>query len=328
MRVLLVDGHYYLYRSFFAIRGLTNSKGEPTNAIYGFLKAVRKMLVDVKPDLAAVIWDAGLPERRTSIQPEYKQNRPPMPDEMRSQEDWLEKNIELLGLPSLSLPNNRGGRPHRPLRLPGRGTRHEAVIATNDKDIFQIVSDKIKVYTSLKAAVGKEAFALLGVEETRAKWGVEPAQIAEVLALTGDSSDNIPGVPGVGEKTAAQLVRTYGTVGELLANVASVPNPKLRDKIEAARDQILSNRHMVDLDRDLKVPVPLEELKIVPRYEELIPALRACEFKVCSRRSRTKPRRTCPGRGNCFRAEHENFFASRRFYREWRGIACSSKLNA
>jgi DNA polymerase-1 len=279
MRLLLVDGHYYLYRSFFAIRGLTNSKGEPTNAIYGFLKAVRKMLVDVKPDLAAVIWDAGLPERRVALQPAYKQNRPPMPDEMRSQEDWLQEKIEFLGLSSLSLPNTEADDIIAIYAQQAAAKGHEAVIATNDKDIFQIVTDKIRVYSSLKAAPGKESFALLGVEETRAKWGVEPHQIAEILALTGDSSDNIPGVPGVGEKTAAQLVRTHGTVGELLANTAAIPNPKLRDKIESAREQILSNRHMVDLDRDIQVPVPFEELTIKPRYDELIPALRECEFK-------------------------------------------------
>ena len=103
MRLLLVDGHYYLYRSFFAIRGLKNSRGEPTNAIYGFIKALRKMLANVKPDRAAVLWDSGRPARRVSLQPTYKQNRPSMPDEMRPQEEWLQKNITLLGFSSLCL---------------------------------------------------------------------------------------------------------------------------------------------------------------------------------------------------------------------------------
>src|SRR6187431_1337340 len=98
MRLLLVDGHYYLYRSFFAIRGLTNSKGEPTNAIYGFSKALRRMLVDVKPDFAAVIWDNGVPLRRSELQPAYKQQRPPMPDDLRPQETWLQENVHLFGL--------------------------------------------------------------------------------------------------------------------------------------------------------------------------------------------------------------------------------------
>jgi len=95
MRLLLVDGHYYLYRSFYAIRGLRNSRGEPTNAIYGYAKALRKMFADLKPDLAAIVWDSGLPARRTILQPEYKQNRTAMPDDLRPQEEWLQENIFL-----------------------------------------------------------------------------------------------------------------------------------------------------------------------------------------------------------------------------------------
>ena len=103
MRLLLVDGHYYLYRSFFAIRGLKNSRGEPTNAIYGFIKAIRKMLADVRPDRAAVVWDAGLPARRVELQPAYKQNRSSMPEDLRPQEDLLQKNICLLGTQGVEL---------------------------------------------------------------------------------------------------------------------------------------------------------------------------------------------------------------------------------
>ena len=107
MCLLLIDGHYYLYRSFFAIRGLTNSRGEPTNAIYGFLKAMRKMVADLKPDLGAVVWDHGLPDRRTALQAAYKQHRPEMPPEMRSQEAWLQANVPLAGFSSLSAPKHR-----------------------------------------------------------------------------------------------------------------------------------------------------------------------------------------------------------------------------
>lgn len=279
MRLLLVDGHYYLYRSFFAIRGLSNSRGEPTNAIYGFSKALRKMVVDVKPQLGAVIWDCGMPERRTTLQPEYKQNRPPMPDDMRPQEEWLQKNVPLFGLSSLCLPNTEADDLIASYARAAVAAGHDVVIATNDKDILQMAGPGIAIYSTAKADVGTESFALLGEEEVRAKWGVDPAQIHEVLALTGDTSDNIPGVPGVGGKTAAQLVRAWGTVGNLLDHLPEVQPEKLRDKLLAGAAQIRSNRQMVTLDEDLALPEALERLAIEPRYEPLIAALRECEFK-------------------------------------------------
>lgn len=279
MRLLLVDGHYYLYRSFFAIRGLSNSRGEPTNAIYGFSKALRKMLVDVRPNLGAVIWDCGMPARRTTLQPEYKQNRPPMPDDMRPQEDWLQKNVPLFGLASLCLPDTEADDLIASYARAAVDRGHEVIIATNDKDILQMASPKISIYSTAKADVGAESFALLGEEQVRAKWGVEPAQIHEVLALTGDASDNIPGVPGVGGKTAAQLVRAWGTVGNLLDHLPEVQPEKLRDKIAAGAAQIRANRQMVTLDEDLALPETLENLTIEPRYQPLIAALRDCEFK-------------------------------------------------
>jgi 5'-3' exonuclease len=279
MRLLLVDGHYYLYRSFFAIRGLTNSRGEPTNAIYGFAKALRKMIADVKPDLGAVIWDCGLPERRTTLQPEYKQNRPSMPDEMRSQETWLQKNVSLFGPASLSLPNTEADDLIASYALEAVREGAEVIIATNDKDILQVASPSIRIYSTAKADAGTAGHALLGEDEVRAKWGVEPAGIAEVLALTGDSSDNIPGVPGVGEKTAAQLIRDFGTVQALLERAAEIKSDKVREKILANRDLILANRQMVALDIDLPLPQSVTSLGIRPDYPALIEAVKECEFK-------------------------------------------------
>ena len=279
MRILLVDGHYYLYRSFFAIRGLTNSRGEPTNAIFGFSKAFRKMLSDVRPTHAAVIWDSGLPERRKSLQPAYKQNRPPMPDEMRAQEDWLQTNVPLFGAASLWVENTEADDLIASYALEALRAGGGAVIATNDKDIYQIVRPGIAIYSTAKADVGTAGHALLGPGEVRAKWGVDPSQIADVLALTGDSSDNIPGVEGVGTKTAAKLVSAFGSVANLLGNVDAVKPDTLRQKVRAAREVIEANRRMVALDNDLPLPVPLSDLVVRPRYPELIEALRACEFK-------------------------------------------------
>lgn len=279
MRLLLVDGHYYLYRSFFAIRGLTNSRGEPTNAIYGFAKALRRMVADVRPDRGAVIWDCGLPARRTSLQPQYKQNRPEMPSEMRSQEEWLQKNVPLFGLASLSAPDTEADDLIASYAKKAATEGIDVVIATNDKDILQIAGDRVKIYSTAKADVGSESFVLLGTEEVRKKWGVAPHLIADVLALTGDSSDNIPGVPGVGGKTAAQLLGNFGSLDAALARIGDVRPDKLREKLQSSLDLIHANRRMVALDDDLLLPKPVDELKITPRYPQLIEALRNCEFK-------------------------------------------------
>ena len=280
MRLLLIDGHYYLYRSFFAIRGLTNSRGEPTNAIYGFLKAMRKMVADLKPDLGAVVWDHGLPDRRTSLQSAYKQHRPEMPLELRPQEIWLQDKLPLTGFSSLSAPATEADDLIASYTRKAVTAGHNVVIATNDKDILQLTSEQVAIYSTAKADAGRDAFALLGPREIKEKWGVEPSQIGEILALTGDSTDNIPGVPGIGGKTAAQLIHNYGTVENLLRNLTSVLPEKLRERLANAKNLIQANRQMIALDDELPLPKALEDLRIAPQYNLLIPALEECEFRT------------------------------------------------
>jgi 5'-3' exonuclease len=280
MRLLLIDGHYYLYRSFFAIRGLTNSRGEPTNAIYGFLKAIRKMVADLKPDLGAVLWDHGLPDRRTSLQSAYKLHRPEMPSDLRPQEAWLQSNLPLTGFSSLSVANTEADDLIASYTRTAVADGHNVVIATNDKDILQLTSDDVLIYSTAKADTGTNGFALLGPRQIKEKWGVEPSQIAEVLALTGDSTDNIPGVPGIGAKTASQLIRTYRTVDNLLDQIDTVQPEKVKERLASASELIRANRQMVKLDDDLPLPKALEDLRIVPQYGPLIAALELCEFKT------------------------------------------------
>ena len=279
MRLLLVDGHYYLYRSFYAIRGLRNSRGEPTNAIYGFAKAIRKMFADLKPDLAAVVWDSGLPERRTTLQPEYKQNRTEMPDDLRPQEVWLRENIPLFGPASVSAANTEADDLIASYARAAAAEGAEVVIATNDKDILQLACDAIRIYSTAKPDARPDGFCLLGIPEVREKWGVLPSQIGDVLALTGDSSDNIPGVPGIGDKTATALITAHGSIENLLADPAAISNPKLREKILSSRELITANREMVRLDEDLPLPHEWSAFQIRPKSPELIRALRECEFK-------------------------------------------------
>ncbi len=274
MKLLLIDGHYYAYRSFFAIpAGLHNAAGRPTNAVYGFVKTVRKMLADVRPEAAAVCWDEGLPARRTRLQPEYKTNRAETPEALAPQIDFLRALVPKMGLASLSQPDTEADDLIASYAVAAPG---EVVLATNDKDLFQLVNERIRVYATNKAG---GTCLLLGPDEVRAKWGVAPAQIADVLALTGDSVDNIPGVPGIGPKTAAALIAEHGSLAALLADLAAVKNAKLRAKLEAALPQIHANREMVRLDDDLPLPVPLAALRVAPRYPDYLAALRECGFK-------------------------------------------------
>lgn len=281
-KLLLIDGHYYVFRSFFAIQSLRNSKGDPTNAIYGFIKTVRRMFKDLQPDLAAVIWDKGVPKRRTELQPAYKETRAEMHEDMKPQLRALQEEIvPALGFHGLSLADTEADDLMATYCCMARRRGDEVVLATNDKDLFQLVDEKVKVYTTNKTelATPKDTHALLGAESVVKKWGVSPAQIGDILALIGDSVDNIPGVQGVGPKSAAALISEFGSVEALLARVEEVKKPALREKLQAAREQIIQNREMVRLDLDLEVPLPLEKLQVRPDYPPLLAALERCEFK-------------------------------------------------
>jgi DNA polymerase-1 len=281
VKLLLVDGHYYVYRSFFAIRNLSNSRGEPTNAIYGFVKTLRRMVKDLQPELGAVIWDEGLPARRTELQPAYKETRAEMPEEMKPQLSFIQKLVPMMGFQSLSLANTEADDLMASYACAARQKGIEVMLATNDKDLFQLVADGVKVYTTNKAdlAAPKDTFALLDTASVVKKWGVPPQQIGEVLCLIGDSVDNIPGVSGLGPKNAASLLRQCGSLDSLLADFSQVKNDRIREKLQLARPQIVQNREMVKLDTDLPLPVPFGELQISPRYDGLIEALAGCEFK-------------------------------------------------
>ena len=281
MKLLLIDGHYYVYRSFFAIPNLSNSKGEPTNAIFGFTKTLRLMVKHLQPELGAVFWDEGMPERRVKLQPAYKETRKEMPKPMVPQLDFIQELTPLLGFRNISLPNTEADDLMGCYAIAAcKRAEMEVVLATNDKDLYQLVGPCVRVYTTAKAELAspKDAFALLGEDQVSAKWEVPPNLIGDVLALAGDSVDNIPGV-GLGRKTAAALIREFGGLESLLANIDKVKSARTREKLINSRDQILENRKMVDLDCHLDLPVPIDGLRIEPDYPNLVRALEQCEFK-------------------------------------------------
>jgi DNA polymerase-1 len=283
MTLLLVDGHYFAYRSFFAIRGLSNSRGEPTNAVFGFVKALKKMLADIKPDSAVVVWDAGLPERRMELLPTYKQQREETPQDLQRQFPLIEQAVKGLGLHNASLPGHEADDviASYAAQACAADSGLRVVIATNDKDIYALVGERVSIYTTSKNEIisHPEGFALLGVPEVEAKWGVPPQEIPDVLALTGDAVDNIPGVPGVGPKTAAKLVKETGGVRHMLKNPESIANEKLRQKISDSGQRLMDNLELVRLDEDLPLPLPIDSLTLLPEPAVMVEVARQCEFR-------------------------------------------------
>ncbi|MEP6602316.1 MAG: 5'-3' exonuclease H3TH domain-containing protein [Spartobacteria bacterium] len=281
MKLLLIDGHYYVYRSFFAIPNLSNSKGEPTNAIFGFTKTLRLMMKHLQPHFGAVFWDEGLPHKRIELQPAYKETRKEMPLPMVPQLDFIQKLTPLLGFKNISLPNTEADdlMGCYAMQACKRGGT-EVILATNDKDLYQLVGPCVKVYSTAKAdlATPKDGFALLGEEQVKAKWDVAPGLIGDVLAIAGDSVDNIPGA-GIGRKAAAKLLNEFGNLDQLLAKIDMVKSVKTQEKLRNGREQILQNREMVALDCETALPIPIDDLRIKPDYSALISTLEKCEFK-------------------------------------------------
>ncbi len=280
MKLLLIDGHYYVYRSYFAILHLSNSRGEPTNAIFGFTKSLRLMLKHLQPDLGAVVWDMGLPQRRTELQPGYKETRKEMPAPMVPQLDYIQKLTPWLGFKNISSPDTEADDLMGCYAIKACERGIETVLATNDKDLYQLVNSNVKIYSTAKAdlASPKDAFALLGEEEVTAKWDVPPSSIGDVLAISGDAVDNIPGI-GIGRKAAAKLLREFGSLEALLDGADQIAIPKTREKMTAGLERVRQNRKMVELDCHLPLPMAIDELRIRPDYARLIDALEKNEFK-------------------------------------------------
>jgi DNA polymerase-1 len=239
------------------------------------------MIKHLQPELGAVFWDEGLPEKRMILQPAYKETRKEMPQPMIPQLDFIQSELTaLLGFKNISLPNTEADDLMGCYTIAACKKNIDVVLATNDKDLYQLVGPCVKVYTTAKADLvsPKDAFALLGEAEVTTKWGVPPKLIGDVLALSGDSVDNIPSA-GFGRKTAAKLLTEHGNLDALLANLGQIKSEKTREKLTANRSQIEQNRKMVELDCDTPLPVPIDDLRIKPDYAALIAALENCEFK-------------------------------------------------
>ena len=241
-RLLIVDGHAYAYRAFHAIRELRGPDGRPTNAIYGFIKMLEKMRVALAPAGLIVVWDGGLNAERVSLLPEYKAQRPEMPDDLRPQLDAIGEFLAAAGVASYCVSGVEAddyiGCLARQAELAG----WDVVIASADKDFMQLVSARVGLLNP-----NDKSGVLWGRDQVVAKSGVPPEQVADWLALMGDAVDNIPGVPGVGPKTAADLLRQFGSVDVLLERLPEVKSDKLRASLQGAVLNIRRNLQMVRL---------------------------------------------------------------------------------
>lgn len=274
-RLLLVDAYSQIYRAFFAIRSLTGPNGEPVNALYGFTKMLRKMLADYRPSHCAVVFDLGAPRERLSILPSYKEQRPPTPPELDAQLPAIRDVIAAMRLPIMEFDGEEADDLIATVAVRAAQAAWDVLIASNDKDFAQIVGPHLR----LVRPDGNEV-AVWEAAEVEARYGVKPEQMVDFLSLTGDSVDNIRGVIGVGEKTAADLLRRYGSVDKLLSSLDEIPKPKLREAVRAAADQLRTNQRLIALRTNLRVDVLLENLILQrPDYARLMEICRRFGFK-------------------------------------------------
>ena len=244
--LVLVDGSSYLYRAFHAMPNLSNSRNQPTGAVYGVTNMLRRLLKDYDPEQVAVVFDAPGKTFRDDIYPEYKANRPSMPDDLRSQIEQIHEIVRAMGLPLLMIEGVEADDVIGTLARQAAAEGRDALISTGDKDMAQLVDKHVELVDTMKDARYDRA----GVIE---RFGVPPERIVEYLALIGDTSDNIPGVPGVGPKTAVKWLTEYGSLDKLIAKAAEIKG-KVGEKLRAALDQLPMARQLATI----KCDVPLE----------------------------------------------------------------------
>lgn len=257
-RLLIVDGHAYAYRAFHAIRELRSPTGRPTNAIYGFVKMLAKMRATVGPTHLIVVWDGGLNAERVAALPEYKAQRPDMPVDLKPQLDEIVAYLQAAQITSICREGVEADDYIAGLAQRAAAAGMSVVIASADKDFMQLVSGQIGLWNP-----NDKTETIWTEEQVRAKAGVKPSQMVDWLSLTGDSVDNIPGVSGVGPKTAAELLNRFGSVNVVYEKLSEVKSEKLRSNLSAAEATVRRNQALVRLRDDL--PAAFSPVELVER---------------------------------------------------------------
>ncbi|HEX9136836.1 MAG TPA: 5'-3' exonuclease H3TH domain-containing protein, partial [Nitrospirota bacterium] len=279
----IIDGNSYIYRAFYAIRGLSNSSGLPTNAVFGFANMLMKVIKEKIPDLLAIVFDPKGPTRRHLEFKEYKAHRPPMPRDLVPQVPYIHRLVEAFRIPVYVVEGQEADDVIATLARKAEADGLDITIVTGDKDILQLAGVRIRIYDTLKEKV-------YGPEEVKERFGVPPDRVIEVMGLMGDSSDNIPGVPGIGEKTAKELASQYGTIENLLAHVQEIKKPKLRESLLEFAHLARMSRDLALLRSDIPLDMDYEKLKIKPPDNAaLLALLKELEFTTLLKYAAPEP---------------------------------------
>ncbi len=281
-RLFLIDGTALAYRSFFAFQGtgrspLTTGDGHPTAATYGFCMTLRALIEREQPDAMAIAFDGPRSDLlRTKIYPEYKSTRTKMPDEMAMQLDDIREAVDGFGLQVVSAAEHEADDVIGTLAVRARDAGMEVFIVTGDKDFLQIVDDKIKLWNLRSSTTKPEIFDAASCQE---KWGLPPTAIVDMLALMGDSSDNVPGVPKVGKKTAVDLLQLFGTMDGIYEHLEEVKKPSIKKSLDENRELARLSKQLVTLQLDLPLGVEVEDLGAPdPDPDKLRPLFQRLEF--------------------------------------------------
>jgi len=269
-RLYLIDGSSYIYRAYFAIRHLSNSRGMATNAIFGFVNMLLKVIRDEAPDHLAVVFDSKGPTFRKELYPDYKANRAAMPEDLVPQIPYIKQLVKAFRMPALEKPGFEADDIIATLARRFAGEELEVTIVSGDKDLMQLVTDKVHMLDTMKEK-------LYGPAEVAERF-LSPEKVIEIQALAGDTSDNIPGVPGVGEKTAFKLIEQFGDLENLLANLDQVKG-KLQEKLREFGDQARLSKQLVTLEDQVPLKLDFADFALdPPDREQLGELFRELEF--------------------------------------------------
>ena len=255
-RLFLIDGMSHIYRAYYAIRNLSNTKGLPTNAIYGFTSMLRKLIQEQKPEYVGVALDLEGPTVRHEKYQAYKATRKPMPPDLVQQIPYIRRVCDAFCVPVIAYAGFEADDVIGTLSLKATEQGLQSIIVTSDKDMLQLVSDDVLVLDAMKDN------AILDAKKVEEKLGVKPDQVTDLLGLWGDAVDNIPGAPGIGEKGARELIQTYGNIENLLKNWDKVKRKTYQESLRDHVEQILMSRELVTIRRDLPIDLDLPALTL------------------------------------------------------------------
>jgi len=271
-KLFLIDGNSILYRSYYAIQRLSTSQGFPTNAIYGFLNTLRKIQEQEKPEYLGIVFDTGRPTLRHKAFEAYKAQRKPMPDDLQAQVPVLKKVIQALRIPLFEYENYEADDVLASLSRLAAEKGIQTIIVTTDKDLFQLVDHRTLIYNPAKDIY-------LDPEKVKEFFGVSPEQVVDVLSLWGDPTDNVPGVPGIGEKTSKSLIQQFGSLDNLLSNLEKVEPARLREAIRQNLESLNLSRQLVTVEKGLPLAFNLEDFAVSePDHSEVMQLFQELEF--------------------------------------------------